>query len=223
MFGPSEPADDKTRVKICGITNVDDALAAIEAGADALGWIFFSGSKRFIAPQRAMAIIRSLPKQVRHVAVVVNPSLDDAIALADSGAFAALQLHGSETAAFCNELRGRGIRFAKAVAVTRDAATETLAGFATDIVVLDSATKGQFGGTGRALPWEAARELRERNASIRIILAGGLTPENVANAIRVVRPFGVDVTTGVEAAPGRKDHARLRSFVVAARSAQRVA
>jgi phosphoribosylanthranilate isomerase len=223
MFGPSEPADEKTRVKICGITNAEDALAAIEAGADALGWNFFSGSKRFIAPQRALEIIRALPKQISHVAVVVNPTLDDAVALGDSGAFAALQLHGRETEAFCEQLNARGIRFAKAVAVGLDGRIEPINGFSTDTIVLDSAAEDGFGGTGRTFPWQAARELRERHGSIRIILAGGLMPENVGNAISVVRPFGVDVTSGIEAAPGRKDYVRLRAFIAAARSARGLA
>ena len=223
MFGASEPDDGRIRVKICGITNTEDAMAAIDAGADALGWNFFSGSKRFIPPQHAIAIIRALRQRVAHVAVMVNPTLDDAIALADSGTFAALQLHGSETAAFCDQLSARGIRFAKAIAVGTDDLIGSISELSTDTVVLDSAAHGRFGGTGRPFPWQAARELRQRNPSLRVILAGGLKLENIGEAIRVVRPFGVDVTTGVEAAPGRKDHARLRAFIGAVQSAERLA
>ncbi|MFL6528021.1 MAG: phosphoribosylanthranilate isomerase [Chthoniobacterales bacterium] len=223
MFGRSERDDGKTRVKICGITNAPDAVVAIECGADALGWNFFRGSKRFIPPERATAIIRELPKPVAHVAILVNPTFDEALALGDSGTFTALQLHGTETPTFCARLSARGVRFAKAIPVTADGAVEPIAAFATDIIVLDSIVQDQFGGTGVAVPWQVARELRDREGAIRIVLAGGLTPENVCEAIRVVRPFGVDVTTAVEAAPGRKEHARLRAFFAAVQSAQRLA
>lgn len=216
MFAASRPADGRVRVKICGITNAKDALAAIDAGADALGWNFFPGSRRFIPPKRALAIISDLPPRVEHVAVVVNPTFDEAVALANSRRFVALQLHGEETSPFCARLAACGVRFAKAIAVGVER-VEPITAFATDTVVLDSRRRGEFGGTGSAFPWEIGRELCARYPVLRIVLAGGLTPENVAEAIRIVRPFGVDVTTGVEAAPGRKDHARMREFVAAAK------
>jgi phosphoribosylanthranilate isomerase len=120
--------------------------------------------------------------------------------------------------AFCRELATRGIRFAKAVAVAAQIA-EPITDFATDTIVLDSAAAGQFGGSGSVFPWERAVDLRQRYPATRFILAGGLTPENVSEAISLVRPFAVDVTTGVEESPGRKNHARLRAFVAAARGA----
>jgi phosphoribosylanthranilate isomerase len=218
MFGPPEPADGRTRVKICGITDAEDAVAAIEGGADALGWNFFPGSKRFISPRRAIAIIARLPQPTKHVAVMVNPTFDEAAEIASSGIFAALQLHGAETAAFCRQLAAHGIRFAKAVAVAAQIA-EPITDFATDTIVLDSAAAGQFGGSGSVFPWERAVDLRQRYPATRFILAGGLTPENVSEAISLVRPFAVDVTTGVEESPGRKNHARLRAFIAAARGA----
>lgn len=218
MFGASEPAGSRTRVKICGITNAEDALAAIDAGADALGWNFFPGSKRFISPRRAIGIIRDLPQPIAHVAVMANPTFDDAVAIANSGAFTALQLHGNEPPDFCRQLANQRVRFAKAVSVS-DTAPDSMIAFATDTIVLDSAVPGEFGGTGRTFPWQRAADLRQSFPAIRFVVAGGLTPENVAEAIRVVRPFGVDVTTGVEDSPGRKNHARLRAFIASARSA----
>lgn len=218
MFGSAESEIGRTRVKICGITNAHDALAAIDAGADALGWNLFSGSKRFIPPRRAIAMIENLPRSIAHVAVLVNPTFDAAFAIAESAAFTALQLHGSETPEFCARLAEQGVRFAKAVAVDAAGAVWRVDLFSTDTIVLDSVAEGCFGGTGRAFPWELARDVRQRHASIRLILAGGLTAENVAEAIRVVRPFGVDVTSGVEASPGRKDDRHLRAFIAAAHS-----
>lgn len=218
MFDASEPAGGRTRVKICGITNAADALAAIDAGADALGWNFFPGSKRFIAPRRATGIIGALPQRVAHVAVLVNPAWYEALALANSGMFAALQLHGDETPEFCRRLRDRQLRFAKAIAITQ-AAPDSIAAFGTDTIVLDSRARGQFGGTGKPFAWELAADLGQRHPAVRFVVAGGLTPQNVAEAIRVARPYGVDVTSGVEDSPGKKNHARLRAFIAAARSA----
>jgi phosphoribosylanthranilate isomerase len=219
MFGSAESEPGRTRVKICGMTNGEDALVAIEAGADALGWNLFSGSKRFVSPCRAIAIIESVPRSVAHVAILVDPTFDEAVTIAESGAFAALQLHGSETPEFCGRLAERGVRFAKAIAVNAASATQSIDVFFTDTIVLDSVAQGCFGGTGQTFPWELARDLRQRHGSIRLVLAGGLTSANVAEAIRLVRPFAVDVTTGVEAAAGRKDHALLRAFIAAAHAA----
>jgi phosphoribosylanthranilate isomerase len=205
------------RIKICGLTTPQDALAAIEFGADALGFNFFSGSKRFVGSD--VAWICDLPGNVEKVAVVVNPSWDEAVAVARAPGITALQLHGAETPEFCRRLREAGIRFEKALPVRGAESLVNVPDFSADTVLLDSSEAGEFGGSGRTFPWDLARNFIGAKPHLRVILAGGLTPENVAEAVAAVRPFGVDVTTGVEAGPGRKDHARLQAFIAAARAA----
>jgi phosphoribosylanthranilate isomerase len=127
-------------------------------------------------------------------------------------------LHGAETPEFCGRLRAAEIRFEKAIPVTGPKSLANVPDFFTSTVLLDSGGAGEFGGSGRTFPWEIARDFVLARPDLRVILAGGLTPENVAEAVAVVRPFGVDVTSGVESAPGRKDHSRLRDFIAAARA-----
>ena len=205
------------RIKICGLTTPQDALAAIEFGADALGFNFFPGSRRYVGNDSAW--IAELPATVEKVAILVNPSRDQAKALAAAPGITALQLHGTESPEFCRSLMEEGIRFEKAIPVRDADSLANCPDFATRTVLLDSSGAGGFGGSGRTFPWGMARSFIEANSTLRVILAGGLTPENVAEAVAAVRPFGVDVTTGVEAVPGRKDHARLRAFIAAARAA----
>ena len=206
------------RIKICGLTTRGDAEAAIEFGADALGFNFFSGSKRFVGS--AHDWIGNLPGNVEKLAVLVNPSWDEAKTIAGTTGVDALQLHGAETPEFCQRLQQEGIRFEKALPVSGTASLHELADFSTDTVLLDSSLADEFGGSGRTFPWQIARSFVEANPHLRVVLAGGLTPENVAEAVALVRPFGVDVTTGVEAAPGRKDYRRLEAFIAAARAAE---
>jgi phosphoribosylanthranilate isomerase len=211
------PQRYRVGVKICGITNAADAIAAIEAGADALGFNLFPSSKRFVDLEAARGWISELPHSVKKVAILVNPTLEAAAHLAGRGVVDALQLHGQETPAFCEALQRRGVSFSKAIPVLNDISLADVPSFFTPMIVLDSARMGQFGGSGHAFPWTLARRFCESHRELRIVLAGGLTPDNVAEAVRLVRPFGVDVTTGVEAAAGRKDHDLLRRFVQAAR------
>jgi phosphoribosylanthranilate isomerase len=206
------------RVKICGLTTPQDAAAAVEFGADALGFNFFPGSKRYLRMEPAGEWIASLPGNVEKVAILVNPSWDEAKAAATTAGITALQLHGAETPEFCRRLSEARIRFEKALPVTGPASLANMPDFFTPSVLLDSAGAGEFGGSGRTFPWEIARDFVLSHSYLRVILAGGLTPENVAEAVAIVRPFGVDVTSGVESAPGRKDHARLRDFIAAARA-----
>ena len=206
------------RVKICGLTTPQDAAAAIEAGADSLGFNFFRGSKRYLPPEKAAAWIADLPSNLEKVAILVNPSWDEATAAAAMVGITALQLHGTETPEFCRRLLESGIRFAKALPVSGFDSVANLPDFHTTTVLLDSGTGGQFGGSGRAFPWSVARDFVRARPELRVILAGGLTPENVASAVAAVRPFGVDVTSGVESSPGRKDHRRMGDFVAAART-----
>ena len=206
------------RVKICGLTSPQDAIAAIEFGADALGFNFFSGSRRFVRRETAGDWIAALPGKIEKVAILVNPTWDEAKAAAMTPGITALQLHGAETPEFCRQLMREGIRFEKALPVTSDASVASLPDFFTRTLLLDSGVAGEFGGSGRTFPWEIAHAFIQANPQLRVILAGGLTPENVAEAVATVRPFGVDVTSGIESSPGRKDHARMRAFIAAARA-----
>lgn len=205
------------RIKICGLTTPQDARAAIALGADALGFNFFPKSKRYVGGE--VSWIAELPGEVEKVAIAVDPTRDEAKALAATPGITSLQLHGTESPEFCRDLMEAGIRFEKALPVTGLNSFANCPDFSTRTVLLDSYVAGEFGGSGRIFPWEMARRFIEANRHLRVILAGGLTPENVAQAVATVRPFGVDVTTGVEAAPGRKDHDRMRAFITAARAA----
>ena len=205
------------RIKICGLTTPQDAAAAIDFGADALGFNFFPGSKRFVGDD--IEWIGDLSNAVDKIAILVNPSWDEAMRIAEIPGIGALQLHGNETPDFCRRLKGEGIRFEKALAVSNADSLIDVSDFATRTVLLDSSAPGEFGGSGRTFPWEIAQRFVRDNPGLQVILAGGLTPENVVEAIKTVQPFGVDVTTGVEASPGRKDYGLLRAFIKAARTA----
>jgi phosphoribosylanthranilate isomerase len=205
------------RIKICGLTTPRDAEAAIEFGADALGFNFFPGSKRYVGKNTDW--IGTLPDRIEKTGVLVNPTFDEAKTIAATAGITALQLHGSESPEFCEQLAAEGIRFEKALPVRGPESLSDVPNFFTATVLLDSSGGGEFGGSGRTFPWEIARRFVEANPELQVVLAGGLTPENVGVAIATVQPFGVDVTTGVEAAPGRKDYSRLRAFIKAARAA----
>ncbi len=206
------------RVKICGLTTPQDAAAAIEFGADALGFNFFPGSKRYVRMDAARDWIAALPNDVEKVAILVNPSWEEARTAAATEGITALQLHGTETPEFCRRLIEEGIRFEKALPVIGRDSLAKVPDFFTATVLLDSGGAGEFGGSGRTFPWEIARDFVLAHPELHVILAGGLTPENVAEAVAMVRPFGVDVTSGIESAPGRKDSSRLRDFIAAARA-----
>jgi phosphoribosylanthranilate isomerase len=206
----------KPRVKVCGLTTSADAVAAIEFGADALGFNFFPGSSRYLPIGESRDWIATLPPGIVKVAVLVNPAWTEAVEIAALPGIDALQLHGTETPDFCHRLAKQRIPFAKALPVSDKSSVANPPFFETHTVVLDSARAGQFGGSGRAFAWEIAREFVEANPNLRVILAGGLTPQNVADAVAVVRPFGVDVTSGVESAVRVKDYGLLRAFIAAA-------
>jgi phosphoribosylanthranilate isomerase len=207
------------RVKICGLTTPQDAAAAIEFGADALGFNFYRGSKRYLEMDSVGGWIGALPAEAEKVAILVNPSWDEVRAACGIAGITSLQLHGAETPEFCRRLVEERIRFEKAVPVTNRGSLAVLPDFFTRTILLDSGGKQEFGGSGRTFPWDIASEFVRTNPHLRVVLAGGLTPENVAQAVAIVRPFGVDVTSGVESSPGRKDHGRLREFIAAARRA----
>ncbi|HVF56376.1 MAG TPA: phosphoribosylanthranilate isomerase [Pyrinomonadaceae bacterium] len=219
MFKPvaSGTGASAVRVKVCGITNLPDALAAIDSGADALGFNFFEGSSRFIAPQDARRIIDELPPEILNVGVFVNVEEPEEVArMAAQSGVAAVQLHGDETPAFCSKFEDLPV--IKALRVGADFNPEEVGRYETDAILLDAFASGEWGGTGRSFDWSMARRVRE--IVPKLFLAGGLTPENVSDAVASVRPFAVDVCSGVERAPGMKDLARLRRFVEAVRGAE---
>src|SRR5260221_6242491 len=206
-----------TRVKICGITAWDDARLSIDLGASALGFNFYPSSPRAISPADAWKIIRRLPPFVEAVGVFVNwpPLVVDALARALH--LHTVQLHGGEPPEEVAAL-ARTHRVVKAVRVGRGFRPASLSRYRlADGILLDGFARGLHGGTGHTLDWNLARAARRYG---RIILAGGLTPENVAEAIRVAEPYAVDVASGVEARPGRKDAARLRALFAAVENAR---
>jgi phosphoribosylanthranilate isomerase len=206
-------------IKICGITNLTDALDAIECGADALGFNLFPGSSRFVEINIAGEWIAKLPSDIRKVAVMVDPTLAEAIRTAQFPFIDSLQLHGNESAEFCSELAKRGVSFTKALPMRDEMSLRQPCRFSTESILLDSGRAESFGGSGQTFPWSLARRFIEAHPEFQVILAGGLTPENVAEAIGLVRPAGVDVTSGVEAGFGRKDRRLLEAFISAAGTA----
>jgi phosphoribosylanthranilate isomerase len=221
MFGKKSKPCGEVLVKICGITNEADALAAIEAGADALGFNLVRLSKRYIDIDidAAAAWIDKLPREICKVAVLADPNWEDACRVGQLPFFDALQLHGGEAPEFCRRLADAGIAFAKAVPVSGSKSLAGLPNYFTDTIILDSSAGGTFGGTGKPFPWKFAPEFVRHHPKVAVILAGGLNPQNVAEAVGLVRPRGVDVTTGVEVSPGRKDAGLVKAFVQAVRQA----
>ncbi len=202
-----------TKVKICGITNLEDALFAAEAGADALGFIFYAKSPRCIVPDRAREIILRLPPFVAKVGVFVNKELDRVRELMAHCGLDYAQLHGDEPP---EQVAALAPRVIKAVRVRSAADVERLAEYQAVAYLLDTYHPTKHGGTGEAFDWELAVEAKSHGP---VILAGGLTPQNVAAAIERVHPYAVDVSSGVEAAPGIKDRHKVRRFIMAAKGA----
>ena len=211
-----------TRIKHCGITGLDDAHSAVEAGAWALGMIFWPGSPRHCPPEAATGIGRALRRRVELTGVFVNQSLDEIAALADTVPLSIVQLHGDEGPSFCDEVRRRtGAKVMKAMRVRSREDLQALRAFrAVDFHMVDAHVEGFYGGTGQTVDWAL---LAERGSDVPLVLSGGLTPENVAEAIARVHPFAVDVASGTEAAPGQKDPAKLAAFAEAVHTADQVA
>ncbi len=206
------------RVKICGITNAADALAAIDAGTNLLGFNFYEKSPRRVSEAEAAKIRPQLPKKVEAVGIFVNAPPVEVAALCKSLKLDAAQLHGDETPETVAEL-ARSLPVFKAFRVEPDFRLETLDEYPEAFAFLfDAAHTGQYGGTGRSTDWDVARRAA---VGRRIILAGGLNVENVAAAVRIVRPYGIDVASGVESKPGKKDHGLLREFIQEVRRGER--
>lgn len=197
------------RIKICGITNVEDALLACELGADALGFVF-APSPRQVTPDAAAAILRELPPFVTTVGLVVD---QDPLSILERCPLDVIQFHGSEspeTVARAGRRAVKAFRVRDAVDLEALACYETVAAY-----LLDAYVPGIAGGTGQRFPWQLAVEAKRFGKPV--IVAGGLTPENVSLCVETTRPYGVDVSSGVEAAPGRKDPEKLRTFLTSAR------
>ncbi len=206
------------RVKICGITNEADALAAIHAGANLLGFNFYEKSPRHITETEAAKIRAQLPKKVKAVGIFVNAPAVEVAALCKLLKLDFAQLHGDETPETVSEL-ARSLPVFKAFRVEPDFPLTTLDEYPEAFAFLfDAAHTGQYGGTGRTTDWDVARRAA---VDRRIILAGGLKVENVAAAVRIVRPYAVDVASGVESKPGKKDHVRMREFIQEVRRGER--
>jgi phosphoribosylanthranilate isomerase len=204
-----------TKVKICGITNSADAQAAMEAGADALGLNFYEKSPRYLALSQAAEISKELQPFVMRVGLFVNAPEEFVLRAIGECGLTMLQFHGDEPPEFCTQF---GLMSMKAFRMHGPETLEELPKYATDAYLLDAYSPTAFGGTGEKFNWDLAVEAQKFGRPI--FLAGGLTSENVADAIRKVRPFGVDVSSGVESAPGKKDHAKVKAFIAAVKSVE---
>lgn len=202
-----------TFVKICGITNLGDALLSIEAGADAIGFNFYRPSPRYVEPAAVRRIVEQLPARILTVGVFVNAETPKSVEnIANETGVAALQLHGDESPDYCSALGGRFV--IKVLAVTTDFEPEDALAYNVQAIMLDAFDRKR-GGTGRVIDWPRARRTRELVP--KLFLAGGLSPENVGAAITTVDPYGVDACSALEISPGKKSSERVRAFVSAVR------
>lgn len=200
-----------TLVKVCGITSLADALAAVDAGADALGFNFYRPSPRYIAPPDARKIVDRLPESVLKVGVFVNEGLHSVVRIAAEAGLSAVQLHGEESPEYCRELAGTYV--IKAFGAGDNLNLEA---YGVDAIMLDTKDDLLHGGTGRTFDWSIAQ--RTNKSVPKLFLAGGLSPDNVAEAIKRVRPYAVDACSSLEERLGKKNHDRMRAFVKAVRS-----
>ncbi len=203
------------KIKICGITNLEDALAAAEVGADALGFNFYKKSPRYIEPEKAAEIIAQLPPFVMPVAIFVNEREEKVRNIQFTTGIKVLQFHGDERPEFCERFATRVI---KAFQVKDKESLKHMAHYHVSALLLDSYKDGLRGGTGVTFDWHLAVVAKTFG---RVILAGGLTPENVAEAVKLVQPYGVDVAGGVEKEKGIKDHGMIKKFIIEVRRASR--
>src|SRR5215217_1114028 len=203
------------KIKICGITNAEDAAQAVSAGADALGFVLYRKSPRSVEPETVRALVAGLPPFVLAVGVFVNESAEVVRNVMDECGLMLAQLHGDETAAYCQSLGRPALKALRLkdrgtfIALAEFHGLANVRGF-----VVDAFMEQAYGGTGRTVDWALAAEVAR---SAPILLAGGLTPANVSQAIQSVGPYGVDVSSGVEVEPGRKDPAKVKAFIVSAR------
>lgn len=201
------------RVKICGITNVEDALQAVEAGADALGFVFYAKSPRFVSPHEVQKIIAELPPFVTTVGLFVNEPISRIRRTMAAARLDVVQLHGDEQPDDCLI---EPLRVIKALRVKDAASLEGAGRYQVSALLLDAWCDDAFGGTGKQFDWQLAKRLAGKQP---LVLAGGLTPENIIDAVRLVKPYAVDVSSGVEVKPGKKDHQKVAEFICRVRNA----
>lgn len=201
------------KVKICGLTNLPDAQAAVAAGADLLGFIFAVASPRRLTVEAAAEIAREIPPHILKVGVFVNPTEDLVMQALRECELGLLQFHGEEAPEFCTSF---GVMNMKAFRIRDERSLKALKDYPTDAWLLDTYSEKQAGGTGQTFNWDLAVAAKQLGRPI--FLAGGLTPDNVAEAVRRVQPFAVDVSSGVELAPGKKDHGKVEAFIRAAKA-----
>jgi phosphoribosylanthranilate isomerase len=194
------------KVKICGLTNLEDALAAVEMGADMLGFIFYPKSPRFIDFEKAREIIRKIPTFVDTVGLFVNPSAEQVRRAYAEGWLNWIQLHGDESPEFCRSLLWMNCKLIKAIRVRSKKDVQRAAEYPADIILLDHYSKDRYGGTGERFDWSWLEPMNQR-----IMLSGGITPDNVVEAIET-GVYGIDVCSGIESQPGRKDHEKMRQL-----------
>lgn len=205
-----------TLVKICGITNLEDAVNAVESGADFLGFNFYAGSPRYIKPSAARTIIDQLPQSVVTVGVFVNEQLERILEIAAEAGVLMLQLHGDESPEYCATLSGKGRNVIKAFNTRNEFSLDVVKQYYVPLILIDAAAPDARGGTGMLSDWSVARSARK--AFLLVFLAGGLSAENVASAIAAVEPYAVDACSALEQSPGKKDHEKVRQFVAAVRA-----
>ena len=201
-----------TKIKICGITNIEDASLSVQFGADLLGFNFYRGSKRFVEPEIAAEIIQKLGASVLSVGIFVDETIENILNTVSICGLYAVQLHGNETPEFVAELAEKtDTKIIKAFRVDTDLDLNELQKFPVDSILLDSKATGDFGGSGNTFDWNIAAKIGKQVKHL--YLAGGLSPENVAEAIREVRPYAVDVCSRIESVPGKKDPIKLERFI----------
>lgn len=199
---------ENTLVKICGLTNLEDTLAAIDLGADFLGFNFYPQSPRYLSYEKAKKIFEEIPPNIFKVGVFVNEEYENVIDIAQLLELDYLQFHGDESPEFCNQM---GHPWWKAIRLENESDIEKISQYESEWVLIDAHVQGQYGGTGQKPDWELVK--RVKNLGKKIFLAGGLNPENIQLAIATVQPYAVDVASGVESKPGKKDLKKMEDFV----------
>lgn len=206
------------KVKICGITSLEDAQLAAAFGAEMLGFNFYLKSKRYVLPEKVRGFVEHIDDSIIKVGVFVNPSVEEIAAVRTTADLDAIQLHGDETTDFIAKLREKmDVRIIKAVRVGTEIDLDAIRAFGADDLLLDAFSPAEYGGTGRTFDWKIIGNSPDLRANL--FLAGGLIPDNVAEAIRTVRPYAVDVASGVESSPGKKDPKKLEAFIRNAKNA----
>jgi phosphoribosylanthranilate isomerase len=207
-----------TEIKICGITNLDDALAAYESGADALGFIFYPTSSRYVSPEKAKKIIENIPGEITRVGVFVNHRADEIKKIVEFCNLNLVQLHGNETPKYCRQFPVSTL--IKAFSPRTESDLQTLKDYPVRAILVDTYDPKLYGGTGKTSNWELASKIRESHP---LILSGGLNIDNIMEAIETVHPNAVDINSGVETSPGRKDHNKIRKIIEIARQSSQCA